>query len=256
MEPPVMIESNARVQILSDLEAVSRQAAEMFVNISRRCIRSQGKFSVALSGGVTPIRLYALLGAWPYHDQVPWQQVHFFWVDERCVPKEHEESNFRIVFNTLLSKIEVSDENIHRIKGEGEPKAGADEYEMDLKKFFGLSRLPAFDLIILGMGGDGHTASLFPGSKALEETARLAVPVYMKKPKWNRITLTVPVLNNAFQILFLVAGRSKADVLGEIFGEGENRKRFPGGIIRPIHGSTTWLVDQEAAGRLKGKVKE
>lgn len=256
MEPPVMIESNARIQILSDLEAVSNKAAEIFVNISGSCIRSRAKFSVALSGGATPIRLYNLLGSGPYHDQVPWQQVHFFWVDERCVPKEHETSNFRAVFGPLLSKIPVSEKNIHRIKAEGEPRAGADEYEMDLKKFFGLPGFPAFDLIILGMGADGHTASLFPGSKALEETARFAVPVYIEKPEWNRITLTLPVLNHAFQILFLVAGRSKADVLGEIFREGGNRRRFPAGLVRPIQGSTTWLVDREAAQRLKGNVWE
>ena len=167
------------------------------------------------------------------------------------MPKEHEESNFRVVFDRLLSKITVLNENIHRIKGEEDPKAGAEDYEVDLKKFFGPSIFPALDLIILGMGGDGHTASLFPGSKALAETARLAVPVYMEKPKWNRITLTLPVLNHASQILFLVAGHSKAEVLGEIFGEGENRKRFPAGLVRSIHGSTTWLVDQEAAVRLK-----
>ncbi len=155
MEPALMIEPNTRIQILSDLEAVSHKAAEIFANISGNCIRSRGKFSVALSGGVTPIRLYNLLGSGPYHDQVHWHQVHFFWVDERCLPKEHEASNFRAVFDPLLSKIPISEKKIHRIKGEGVPRAGADEYEMDLKKFFGLPGFPAFDLIILGMVGDG-----------------------------------------------------------------------------------------------------
>ena len=124
-------------------------------------------------------------------------------------------------------------------------------YEEDIKKFFGISGLPVFDLVILGMGEDGHTASLFPGSKSLEETDRLAVPVYLDKPNWNRITLTLPILNNAAQILFLVTGQAKADVVSEILRNGEKKRQFPAGLISPIQGNVTWLIDQEAAGKLK-----
>ena len=158
-----------------------------------------------------------------YRNQVHWHSVHFFWVDERCVPKEHEESNFKTAFDALLSKVPIPDENIHRIRGEEDPERGARDYEEDVRKFFGMSGLPMFDLVILGMGEDGHTASLFPGSKSLEEAIRLAVPVYLEKPNWNRITLTLPVLNNAAQIIFLVAGRSKAAVLSEILGDGHQK---------------------------------
>ena len=182
-----------RIQVLSDLEAMSHKAAEIFVNTSRTCIASQGKFSAAISGGSTPRKLYSLLGSAEYRPHVDWQRVHFFWVDERCVPKEHEESNFKTAFDMLLSKVPIPDENTHRIKGEEDPDQAARDYEKEVGKFFGMSGLPMFDLVILGMGEDGHTASLFPGSKSLGEKVRLAVPVYLEKPNKNRITLTFPV---------------------------------------------------------------
>jgi 6-phosphogluconolactonase len=238
--------------VLSDLEAISHKAAEMFVNASRTCIASQGKFSVAISGGSTPRKLYSLLGSAEYSPQVDWQRVHFFWVDERCVPKEHEESNFKTAFDGLLSKVSIRGENIHRIKGEEDPDKAATDYEKEVRNFFGMSGLPMFDLVILGMGEDGHTASFFPGSNLLKERIRLAAPVYLERPNRNRITLTLPVLNNAAQILFLVAGHSKADVVCEILGNGRKKERYPAGLIHPVHGSITWLIDQEAAEKLEG----
>jgi 6-phosphogluconolactonase len=234
------------------LEAISHKAAEMFVNTSRTCIASQGKFSVALSGGSTPRKLYSLLGSAECSPQVDWQRVHFFWVDERCVPKEHEESNFKAAFDRLLSKISIPGENIHRIKGEEDPDKAAGDYEEEVRRFFGMPGFPMFDLVILGMGEDGHTASLFPDSNLLKERIRLAAPVYLEKPNRNRITLTLPVLNNATQILFLVAGHSKADVVYEVLGNGQKKERYPAGLIRPVHGSITWLIDQEAAEKLGG----
>jgi 6-phosphogluconolactonase len=252
METLVRLEAKTKVQVqvLSDLEKISHKAAEMFVNISRSCIASQGKFSAALSGGSTPRRLYTLLSSDRYRNEVHWPSVHFFWADERCVPKEHEESNFETAFDALLSKVPIPDENIHRIRGEEDPERGARDYEEDVRKFFGMSGLPMFDLVILGMGEDGHAASLFPGSKSLEEAIRLAVPVYLEKPNWNRITLTLPVLNNAAQIIFLVAGRSKAAVLSEILGDRRKKDRYPAGLINPVHGDLTWLIDQEVAEKL------
>jgi 6-phosphogluconolactonase len=166
------------------------------------------------------------------------------------VHKEDEASNFKVAFDRLLSKVRVPDANIHRIKGEENPEKAARDYEADIREFFGASGLPVFDLVLLGMGEDGHTASLFPGSKSLEETARLAVPVYLDKPNWNRITLTLPVLNNAAQILFLVAGSSKAAVLSEILSDGKRKREFPAGQIRPVRGKVIWLIDREAAGRV------
>jgi 6-phosphogluconolactonase len=250
LEAVVTATLKPRIQVVSDLEAMSHKAAEMFVNSSRTCMASQGKFSVAISGGSTPRRLYTLLGSNPYREEVNWLLVHFFWVDERCVPKEHEESNFKAAFDTLLSKISIPDENIHRIMGEGAPDKAARDYEEEVRKSFGMSGLPMFDLVILGMGEDGHTASLFPGSSLLKERIRLAAPVYLERPNRNRITLTLPVLNNATQILFLIAGHSKADVVYEILGNERKKERYPAGLIRPVHGAMTWLIDQEAAKKL------
>jgi 6-phosphogluconolactonase len=250
METLVRTGGERNVQILSDLEAISHEAASLFVSTSRNSIATRKKFAVAISGGSTPRRLYTLLGSSSYRDQVDWQKVHFFWADERCVPKEDEASNFKVAFDRLLSKVPVPDGHIHRIKGEEEPEKAAGDYEADIRKFFGVSGFPVFDLVLLGMGEDGHTASLFSGSKSLEETARLAVAVYLDKPNRNRITLTLPVLNNAAQILFLLAGKSKAAVLSEILSDGEKKREFPAGRIRPVKGKVTWLIDREAVGEV------
>jgi 6-phosphogluconolactonase len=252
VETPVIEKSNGKIEVLSDLEALSLRAASIFVSASRNSIATKRRFAVAISGGSTPRRLYTLLGSETYRDQVDWQHVHFFWADERCVPKEDEASNFRTAFDTFLSKIALPDKNIHRIKGEEAPDKAARDYEEEIRRFFGESERPGFDLIILGVGEDGHTASLFPGSKSLEERVRLAIPVYLGEPSKNRITLTLPVLNNAVQILFLAAGPSKASVLSEILGDGGKRKWFPAGLVRPAHGNMTWLIDQEAARKLGG----
>ena len=252
METPVIEKSNGKIEVLSDLEALSLRAAAIFVSASRNSIATRKRFAAAISGGSTPRRLYTLLGSEAYRHQVDWQHVHLFWTDERCVPKEDEASNFRTAFDTLLSKVALPDNNIHRIKGEETPDKAARDYEEEIRRFFGESERPGFDLIILGMGEDGHTASLFPGSKSFEETVRLAIPVYLAEPRKNRITLTLSVLNNADQILFLVTGPSKASVLSEILGEKEKKKKFPAGMVRPVHGNMTWLIDQEAAAKLGG----
>ena len=252
MDAAVIKKSNGKIEVLPDLEALSLRAASTFVSASKNSIATRKRFGVAISGGSTPRRLYMLLGSDAYHHQVDWQHVHLFWADERCVPKEDEASNFRAAYDPLLSKVALPDKNIHRIKGEEVPDKAARDYEEEIRNFFGESEKPRFDLIILGMGEDGHTASLFPGSKSLEEKVRLAIPVYLAEPKKNRITLTLPVLNNADQILFLVAGRSKATVLSEVLGDEGKKEGFPAGMIRPTDGNTIWLIDQEAAGKLEG----
>ena len=240
-----------QIQILPDLEAISHRAASIFVKIVRNAIDRKGRFVIAISGGSTPRRLYDLLASEEYSHQIDWEKVHFFWVDERCVPKNHEESNFKVSFGSAFSKVSMPLGNIHRIMGEEDPEKAARDYENEIREFFGTGDWPVFDLIILGMGKDGHTASLFPGSKSLEEREKLTVPVYLEKPKINRITLTLPVLNHASQILFLVSGRSKATVLSEVLGDGHKRDRYPAGLINPIHGDLIWLIDQEAADKLK-----
>lgn len=234
------------VTVFPDEEALGRAAADLFLALSREAIASRGRFSAALSGGSTPRRLYELLGEKPYRDAIDWRRVHVFWVDERCVSRDHRESNFRLAFDAFLSIVSLPAENIHRIKGEEEPDRAAREYEDDVRAFFGTSGMPSFDLIILGVGEDGHTASLFPDSPLLNERLRLAAPVYLEKPKLNRITLTLPVLNNAAHILVLATGEKKAEVVREIL-EGSGSARRPAGLVRPVPGVLQWLIDKRAA---------
>jgi 6-phosphogluconolactonase len=183
--------------------------------------------------------------------RVPWAQTHFFWGDERSVPPDHLDSNYRLVFENLLSKVPVPKENIHRIETELEPEIAAAKYEREIRAFFRLAGgdLPRFDLILLGLGDDGHTASLFPGSAALKESRRLAVAVYVEKLKSYRITLTLPVLNHAANIFFLVSGEGKAAVLRDVFGGSAGSRDLPAREIALSDGRLVWFVDEAAASR-------
>ena len=239
------------VYILPDLEAISYKAAEIFLRLSKQHISSTNRFVVALSGGTTPRKLYTLLGSDIFRNEIDWSNIHFFWVDERCVPGDDEESNYKLAYDTFLSKVSVRTSNIHRIRGEEGPDEAASEYERDMRAFFGTSGFPVFDLIMLGIGEDGHTASLFPGTISLEEKTRLAVPVYTKKLKSNRVTVTLPVLNNADQIIFLVAGRSKTHIVRSVLAGDKKRKQYPAGLINPANDKIQWLIDREAAGIVK-----
>lgn len=237
------------IRIFADFEALSRAATELFVSLSQDAVSSGKRFTVALSGGSTPRRFFSLLSSSPYQEKIQWSSTHFFWADERCVPKEAPESNYHLAQSEFLSNVPVPEENIHRIMGENNPEQAAREYEDCLRKFFANHPIPVFDLIVLGVGADGHTASLFPGSVVIREQMRLAVPVYAASPKPSRVTLTLPVLNNAACVLFLASWRTKAAVLHEILEDG-NPKRYPAGLVRPVHGRLTWLIDREAASML------
>ncbi len=237
-----------RVSVFDDLESLSRAAADLFLSVASDAIALRGRFSVALSGGATPRRLYTLLASSAYQSRVDWSHVHLFWADERCVPPDHRASNFKLLSDTLLGRVFVPEKNIHRMRGEANPEEAAREYENQLSQFFGPSSLPAFDLIMLGVGEDGHTASLFPGSPAVREEKRMVVPVYLDKPNINRITLTLPVINHADRVLFLAAGKAKAGVIHHILDEGNSRE-YPAGLVCPESGTITWFLDQEAAGK-------
>jgi 6-phosphogluconolactonase len=244
----------AQVRQFPDTEALGRAAVEFTVTLAKQRIAAEGRFIVALSGGSSPKQLYAFLGSPPYRDVVPWQQMHFFWVDERCVPPDHPESNYKLAFDAFLSLVPLPAANIHRIKGEEGPVAAAQSYEEDLRNFFIGTGVPEFDLIILGAGEDGHTASLFPGSPALRETSRFAIAVHLEQPKRDRVTITLPVLNHAAQVLFLASGRAKADIISEVI-DRNNAKRYPAGLVRPVHGEVTWFIDREAAEKLPGRAQ-
>ena len=234
-----------------DIEDLNRRAADEFVQLARGSVEAAGRFAVALSGGATPRALYSLLATPEFCSQVPWTEAHFFWGDERCAPPDHPDSNYRMAFESLLCKVPVPEQNIHRIEGEEEPEVAAAKYETVLRDLFSLSGAarPRFDLIFLGLGDDGHTASLFPGSEALQETKRLVAAVYVEKLKAHRVTLTLPVLNHAANIFFLVAGESKEAILRDVLRR--KSKNLPARQISPPNGRLTWFVDRAAAALLQ-----
>lgn len=239
-----------RVNILSDLEAVSREGARRFARCAREAFDAKGRFAVALSGGKTPLRLFSLLSSPFYLKEIAWPGIHFFWVDERCVSPRSDESNYKAAWTHLLSRISVPESNIHRIRGEEDPTKEAQRYEEELRRFFSPVETPTFDLILLGLGEDGHTASLFPGSSALEERERFVLPVFLDDTRKNRITLTLPVLNQASTILFLVSGSSKASAVKEVLSKDRRTRNLPASLVRPSRGTVEWLIDRAAAAKL------
>jgi 6-phosphogluconolactonase len=233
-----------------DREALSRAAAQQFVEIARGAIASRGRFAVALSGGSTPRDLYEQLKSDEVRAQVDWEHCHFFWGDERAVPPDHPDSNFRMANETLLACVSVPPAHIHRIRAEKNPQVAADEYEHTLRRFFG-GRLPRFDLILLGLGTNGHTASLFPHTSVLYEKTRWCAAVWVPELNANRITLTVSVLNNAAHVIFLVAGRDKAVTLRAVLRGTYQPDELPAQLIHPHDGKLLWLLDEAAASDLK-----
>ena len=242
--------SAAEIRILNSLADLSQAAAAEFIALAVEAVRSKGRFCVALCGGSTPRGLYTLLANQAQHS-LPWEKIYLFWGDERHVPPDHPDSNYRMAFEVLLSKIPIPSENIFRIHAEEkDADTAARQYEQTLTKFFHLhpSEFPRFDLMLLGMGPDGHTASLFPGTRALHEKTRLVVANWVDKLNVYRITMTLPVLNHSACVLFLVSGRDKANVLREVL-ENQNEE-LPASLVRPMNGRLVWMVDREAAGAL------
>jgi 6-phosphogluconolactonase len=245
--------SERHVEVLADLNAVAHRAADLFVRESQRA-RARGQFTVALSGGSTPRAFHTLLAAPPYRDQVDWSQVQFYWGDDRHVTPDDPDSNFRMARETLLDNVPIREAQIHRMHTEMEDaSAAAALYEDELKQEFGLrpGQLPRFDLIYLGMGPDGHTASLFPHTEALNVRDRLVVANYVPKLSTTRITLTAPVLNAAATVAFLVAGQDKADVLDAVLQGPRHPEEYPSQLIATEDGALYWLLDQAAAAKLR-----
>ena len=223
------------IKIFSDPKSLARGAAEYFV--ARR------PETVALSGGSTPTRMYEVL-AQSYRDRVKWGDVHFFWSDERHVPPDHPDSNYRVANEVLLSHVQT---NVHRIPSENPDAAGAAAaYEQTIIQVTGQT-LPRLDLIFLGLGTDGHTASIFPSSEVLHETKRLVAAPYVEKLKTYRITMTLPLLNNGAAVVFLVSGAEKAEIVKKVL-EGETK--YPAQAVKPTQGELIWMLDQPAAARL------
>jgi 6-phosphogluconolactonase len=238
------------IRILATAEEVARAAADSFTDIALAAISAEGRFSVALAGGSTPKRTYQLLTSPSYRDRIDWSKVHIFFGDERCVPPTHPDSNYRMVAETMLSRLPIPEENVHRMIGEGDAHANASLYESELQTFFDAAPWPRFNLVLLGMGDDGHTASLFPESDALKENRAWVAANWVEKFKTYRITLTVPAINHAANIIFLVAGASKVERLREVLRGTRDPFRLPAQLIQPVAGSLVWLVDKVAAARL------
>jgi len=238
------------VQVFDDAEAVARAAAEEFVRLALGAVEERGTFSVALSGGSTPRRVYELLASDEFKERVPWNSVHIFFGDERTVPPDHAESNYRMANETLLSRVQIPSENVHRIDGVGDAAANASAYESVMRGYFGDAQWPRFDLVFLGMGDDGHTASLFPGSSALEESRAWVAPNWVEKFSTWRITLSAPAINAARNVIFLITGASKADRLHEVLNGAHEPTRLPSQMIQPRDGALRWYVDRAAAAKL------
>jgi 6-phosphogluconolactonase len=242
---------SATVTVVASNEALAEEAAQAVAVAAEEAVKQTDRFTLALSGGSTPRRLYARLASASFRSRIDWGRLDVFWGDERCVPSGHPDSNYRLADESLLSKVPIPPNRIHRMRGEdSDPERAALDYSQELTRVFGLKpgEHPRFDLVLLGLGADGHTASLFPGAPALNETRRLAVATYAEPIKASRLTLTLPVLNAAARVIFLVSGAEKAEAVRAVLKDEPSPSR-PASLVRPERG-TLWFVDRAAAARL------
>ena len=248
METSASYEAN--VEVAGDAESLALQCIELFVTDAQKAIKAKNTFCVAISGGNTPRRFFELLGSMPQAKSLPWDKIQLFWVDERYVPADSQWSNYKLAADTFLTKVGIPDENIHRIATEyADSNAAAQFYEEMIREVFGLqeNQLPEFDLIMLGMGAEGHTGSLFPNSYAPFDMHNLACVVYVMDEKLNRITLTHPVLRAASRLVVLVSGQEKAGILKEVLASEPDEVQYPIHVLWPVLDRVTWLIDKAAA---------
>jgi 6-phosphogluconolactonase len=235
------------VKIFSSPLELAEKFAEELVQMIRNSVKLKRSFTIALSGGSTPELLYSLLSE-KYFEPVLWQSVHFFWGDERCVSPANQDSNFGAANDRFLSKIEIPSANIHRIRGEDDPVKEALRYSEEMSLFTAKRNgMPSFDLILLGLGADGHTASIFPGHLDFFNSFNLCEVAVHPSTSQKRITVTGKVINNADALIFLVSGKQKADVLKKLFKKDPLALNYPAYYVVPVHGSISWFIDKEAA---------
>jgi 6-phosphogluconolactonase len=237
------------LHIEKDTKALSASLAEWLNNYIQQVLAKQDRFTFVLSGGSTPKALYALLAESPYKESIPWEKLHFFWGDERAVPFEDSRNNAKMCYDELLDKVPVKAENIHIMRTDITPEESAAEYEKIVKTYFEGSET-TFDFVLLGMGDDGHTLSLFPGTEVIHEQNALATSFFLQAQDMYRITLTAPVVNNAACVAFLAAGAGKAEVLKQVLKGEKNVDLYPSQIIQPLKGQLHWFVDEAAAALL------
>ena len=241
--------STRSIEVFAAAADLFHAAAEEFIRVARTAIGAQGRFTVALAGGSTPKALYSLLAS--NYANFAWNRVFLFFGDERHVPPTDSESNYRMVNEALLTKIAIPAENVFRVPTENPDASAAAEYEGQLRRFFEIKpgEFPRFDLVLLGMGPDGHTASLFPDSAALDEQSRLVVANWVEKFKTHRITFTFPVLNRAAEVMFLASGGEKADMVRQVL-EGKSTPPLPSQRVQPSDGKLLWMLDEAVAAKL------
>ena len=251
--------ASAEVRILPDATAIAKRAAEEFIKSANAAAKAKGSFSVSLSGGSTPKALYALLASDEMRGQLPWDKMQLFFGDERHVEPTHPDSNFRMATEAMISKAQLKPEQVHRMKAENaDTEQAAREYEQELRSHFHLGdgQAPPFDLVLLGMGNEGHTLSLFPGTKALRDNGRLVVRNWVGKLYTERVTLSAPAVNNAALVIFMVAGTDKALALKGVLEGPYEPEQLPAQLIDPKHGRLLWLVDTAAGGMLSKGIRE
>lgn len=241
MKPQIIIAENHQEFI--------RQGAEVILEIGQNALAKRGRFLMVLSGGSTPKPIYQKLASPEYASALDWSKGHIFWSDERAVPPDHPDSNYRMAKETLLDALNIPIANIHRVEAESDPDQAVAAYENELQAFFP-DQTNSFDLVLLGVGDDGHTASLFPGTTALEETEKWVAANFVEKLDSWRITLTYPAINSAANVLFLVSGESKAAALNSVLQLDDPGKQFPARLVRPAGGNLIWMLDPAAAGML------
>jgi len=243
------------IHVFNDLEELSRAAADLFIEQVAQAINERNRFLVVFNGGSTPTRLFELL-ATDYHENVDWSKVHAFWGDERCVPPDDAGSSYGQARDILLSHVLIPDSNIHRIKGELGPDEASKDYSLTLREFASPPfEWPRFDLVYLGMGEDGHTASLFPGSPVDVSEPTMPVTAHYQDRPANRVTLAPIVFNSARMIVFMATGEKKANTLAEVMSDRYNPERYPAQRIDPSDGRLIWLVDGAAASKLPQELK-
>ena len=252
--------TQGEIRVYGNAQELALESAREFARLADQYVVGLGRFTAVLSGGSTPRAMFSLLAEEPFRTSVPWASIYFFWGDERAVPPTHSGSNYRMAMETLLSKVPVPPENILRIPAElDDHERAAVEYSETIRHFFSggaapgtspLSAWPRFDLVLLGMGSDGHTASLFPQTAALTVSDRIATPNYVQKLNAHRITLTATTINNARNVAFLIAGADKSKALKSVIEGPATPDVFPSQLIQPRTGKLTWMVDEEAAAML------
>jgi 6-phosphogluconolactonase len=237
--------SEAEIEVHRNAHAAARAGARAFVTAARAAVEARGRFSVALAGGTAPREMYALLA----EAEIPWEGVHLFWGDERCVPPRHPRSNFRMARNAFIQHVPIPAENVHRMRGELPAEEGAALYREELAAFFGPG-VPRFDVIHLGLGPDAHTCSLFPFDELLRERRLTVAPALMRELAEPRVTITLPVVNAAARVEMFVVGAGKAEVVRKVLEGPLDPFRLPAQLVRPADGEYVWIMDEAAAGEV------